>query len=356
MTVDPARHLQSLHVPVGDGIRMAVDLWLPVERIARGERVGTAFRATRYHRSEQPAGADAGANSNRTAGELWTGAGLALLVADARGTGASFGCRTMELGPREIADYGELIDWIAGQPWSNGRVGVHGTSYEGQAAELMAGLGNPHVVAVAALFSPLDPYRELFYPGGCATSGRLARWMCESQIKDGVAGAVERLSELTGVPAHQLSLAQPVTPVDGPDGAALLRAAVAEHQANVDMHALLGLAPFRDDRLSGLSWQATSPAAARAAIEAAGIPMLVRAGWLDAGFAAGALRRLATFANHQEVEIGPWGHGGGTFADTSGPPDPWPATGFPSRARTAGWWSSSLATWSGAKPRMGATP
>jgi hypothetical protein len=69
-------------------------------------------------------------------------------VADARGTGASFGTRTGELSEREIKDYGELIDWIAAQPWSNGRVGVYGTSYEGQAAELTAGLGNPHLAAV----------------------------------------------------------------------------------------------------------------------------------------------------------------------------------------------------------------
>ena len=222
-------------------------------------------------------------------------------------------------GPREIADYGELIDWVAAQPWSNGRVGVFGTSYDGQAAELVAGLGNPHVVAVAALFSPLDPYRELFYPGGCATSGRFARWMCESQVKDGVAGAVERLSELTGVPTEELSLPPPVKPVDGPDGSALLEAAIDEHQANVDMQKLLGRAPFSDDRLPGLDWQATTPAAARQTIEATGVPMLVRAGWLDAAFAAGALRRFATFANDQEVEIGPWGHGGGTYADTFRP-------------------------------------
>ena len=222
-------------------------------------------------------------------------------------------------GPREIADYGELIDWVAAQPWSNGRVGVYGTSYEGQAAELVAGLGNPHVVAVAALFSPLDPYRELFYPGGCATSDRFARWMCESQIKDGVVGAVERLSELTGLPTEELMLPPPVKPVDGPDGPALLEAAIDDHQRNVDMHKLLGLAPFSDDRLAGLDWEATTPAAARQEIEATGVPMLVRAGWLDAAFAAGALRRFATFANHQEVEIGPWGHGGGTFADTLRP-------------------------------------
>jgi predicted acyl esterase len=49
-------------------------------------------------------------------------------VADARGTGASFGTRTGELGEREITDYGELIDWIAAQPWSNGRVRVYGPS------------------------------------------------------------------------------------------------------------------------------------------------------------------------------------------------------------------------------------
>ena len=54
MTIDPAQRLQSVYVPVSDGVRLAVDIWLPVGRIARGERVGAAFRATRYHRSEQP--------------------------------------------------------------------------------------------------------------------------------------------------------------------------------------------------------------------------------------------------------------------------------------------------------------
>ena len=99
MTIDSTRRLQSLYVPVSDGVRLAVDVWLPVERIARGERVGTAFRATRYHRAEQPPGPGPEADSNRAAGELWTSAGFALVVADARGTGASFGSRTMELGP-----------------------------------------------------------------------------------------------------------------------------------------------------------------------------------------------------------------------------------------------------------------
>ncbi len=53
----------------------------------------------------------------------------------------------------------------------------------------------------------------------------------------------------------------------------------------------------------------------REEIEAAGVPILIRAGWLDAGTAAGALTRFATFRGPQEVEIGPWGHGGQTLAD-----------------------------------------
>jgi putative CocE/NonD family hydrolase len=317
--VDPSRRLQSVYVPAGDGVRLAVDVWLPVERTGGGGTVGAVMRVTRYHRAEAPHAPAPAGDSNRAAGDLFNGAGFALVVVDARGTGASFGTRTSELGEREITDYGELIDWVVAQPWSNGRVGVYGTSYEGQAAELIAGLGNPHLVAVAALFSPHDPYRELFYPGGCGTDGRFARWMCESQLEDGVTGALARLAAITGRPAERIALPSPVKPVDGPDGPALLDAAISEHQANADVHALMGRVPFRDDGVAGLDWETTAPAASRSAIAASGVPMLVRAGWLDGGFAAGALVRFVTLANHQQVEIGPWGHGGGSLADTLRP-------------------------------------
>jgi putative CocE/NonD family hydrolase len=245
-----------------------------------------------------------------------------------RGTGASFGARSSELGEREIADFGELIDWVAAWPWSNGRVGVYGTSYEGQAAELVARLRNPHLVAVAALFSPNDPYRQLFYPGGAATAGRFARWMCESQLKDGVIGARERLGEMQGLPAESIEPPTPVKPVDGPDGRALLAEAVAEHQSNTDVHELMDQVPFHDDRVEGLDWAITTPAAAHEAIASTGVPLLVRVGWVDGAFVAGALTRFATLPNHQTVEIGPWGHGGRTYADPLLPAGPLDDSGF----------------------------
>lgn len=315
MVLDANRRLQSVYVPVGDGVRLAVDVWLPVERIAAGEAVGAVVRTTRYYRAEEPVRAGPEFDANWPEGELWNGAGIAFVVADARGTGASFGVRTSELGEREIADFDELIDWVAALPWSNGRVGVCGTSYEGQAAELVARLGNPHLVAVAALFSPYDPYRQLFYPGGAATAGRYARWMSEVRLKDGVIGARERLGEMQGLPAESIALPTPVKPVDGPDGRALLAEAVAEHQANTDVHELMDQVPFRDDRVEGLDWAITTPAAAYEAIAATGVPLLVRVGWVDCGFVTGALTRFASLPNHQTVEIGPWGHGGRTYAD-----------------------------------------
>ena len=322
MVIDTSRRLQSVYVPAGDGVRLAVDVWLPVARTAAGGQVGTVMRVTRYYRAEAPREPGPGADTNAAAGDLFNDAGFALVVADARGTGASFGTRAGELSQREISDYGELIGWIAAQPWSNGRVGVYGGSYEGQAAELIAGLGHAHLVAVAALFSPYDPYRELFYPGGCGTGGRYARWMYQSQLKDGMAGALDRLAAAAGQPAETIPLPPPVKPVDGPDGLALLDAAIGDHQSNADTHALMGLVPFRDDRVAGLDWEATAPAACGPAIAASGVPVLVRAGWLDGGFAAGALARFVTQASHQQVEIGPWGHGGGSFADPLRPPGP----------------------------------
>lgn len=45
-TVDITRRLQSFYVPMGDGARLAVDLWLPVAEIKQGHTVGTVLRAT----------------------------------------------------------------------------------------------------------------------------------------------------------------------------------------------------------------------------------------------------------------------------------------------------------------------
>jgi putative CocE/NonD family hydrolase len=314
--MDPTRRLQALYVPVSDGTRLAVDVWLPVRQIAAGTKVGAILKVTRYHRAGVPTGPEPESDTNIEAGNMWNDAGFALVLADARGTGASFGTRSTELGEREIADYGELVDWIAAQPWSNGRVGAYGYSYGGDAAELVTRLHNPHLAAVAALFSDFDPYRQLIYPGGAYTERAFGQWVSANRVYDGIAGAGEELAASTGLPPDILaSQFQAVKPADEPDGPAVLEQAIQEHQANADLGQLLPHVQFRDAQQDGLNWDTAAAAYWQQAIEASGVPMLIRVGWLDAGTAAGALTRFATFTNPQEVEIGPWSHGGQTLAD-----------------------------------------
>ncbi len=140
--------------------------------------------------------------------------------------------------------------------------------------------------------------------------------MGSNRVYDGVAGALEELAASAGLPPGILaSQFQAVKPAGGPDGPALLEQAIAEHQANADLGQLLPRVQFRDDCQDGVDWDTAAVPHWREPIEAAGVPMLIRVGWLDAGTAAGALTRFATFASPQEVEIGHWGHGGHTLAD-----------------------------------------
>lgn len=307
---DPLRRLQSLYVPMRDGVRIAVDVWLPLP-LGQERRYGTVFQSTRYHRADRPATDALEDDSNISTASFWNGAGYAWVVADARGSGASFGRRPVELADDEIADYGELADWIATQPWSNRRIGVTGISYGGDTAEHTLRLANPHVVAAAARFSDWDPYRQLIYPGGAYTEAVFGRWLGANQVLDGIEGGTDALAASLGIdPAVVPDLIPPVKPVDGADGPALLAAAIAEHQDNIDLTERIPDVPFRDDQQDGFGWDTAAIATRQSEIERGGAPLLVQAGWLDAGTAAGALTRFATMSNPQQVTIGAWSHGG----------------------------------------------
>ncbi len=56
--------------------------------------------------------------------------GYAIVVADMRGTGASFGTQ-MPFMLKVGQDGKELVDWIESQEWCDGNVGMLGLSYRG---------------------------------------------------------------------------------------------------------------------------------------------------------------------------------------------------------------------------------
>lgn len=74
----------------------------------------------------------------------------------------------------ETKDGSDTIDWIAEQPWSNGKVGMIGGSYVGLVQWLAAKSGNPKLKCIVPQVSPPDPQQNFPYEGGAFLMG--AAW------------------------------------------------------------------------------------------------------------------------------------------------------------------------------------
>src|SRR4051794_1891974 len=87
--------------------------------------------------------------------------GLASAAVDVRGTGGSEGTlKDNYFSPREQRDGYELVEWLARQPWSSGRVGMTGGSYVGITQYLTAEQRPPHLAVITPLEALSDLYRE----------------------------------------------------------------------------------------------------------------------------------------------------------------------------------------------------
>jgi hypothetical protein len=283
-----------------DGVRLAVDVMLPRD-LGRGVRLPTVMSATRYWRGLEgapPTEGDLVPPSDR----FWVSHGYAVVAADLRGTGASFGRWSSVWSPNEVRDLGSLIDWIVRQPWSDGRVGAIGNSYTANTAQLAAVAGRPALKAVFPKSMDLDLYAEELVPGGAWVVPLAKEWTAFVSDLD---RDIQRPDpESNGRPRG-------VRPVDDDLGGRLLRQAVAEHRANASVAVGLDQIVFRDDRPSGWdqSMDEFNVYAHRAAIERSRVPIYGSGGWLDGATADGVIARFLTFSNPQRVVIGPWNHG-----------------------------------------------
>jgi putative hydrolase, CocE/NonD family len=166
---------RSEYVTMPDGTRIAVDLYLPRQGPPK-ERFPTIFQYTPYQRASiNPETGEV--KDLRTSGlaPFFTGHGYAVVVADMRGTGASTGW-LMDFMPEIGADGRHLIDWIAAQPWSDGKVGMSGGSYLGWAQTATAAQRPAALKCIAPAVVPLEGYTGQVYPGGIFLQGFIKRW------------------------------------------------------------------------------------------------------------------------------------------------------------------------------------
>jgi putative CocE/NonD family hydrolase len=306
--------LHSLYVPMPDGVRLAVDVWLPADTTT-GSRLPTVLEMDRYWRARAYSGGYKN-NPNYLIAQPWNQRGYAYVFADIRGTGASFGTLTAELGRAAVGDAGSLADWIAAQPWSNGRVGVTGVSYAADVAMLSLALRNPHITAAAPISYDFDPYEDLARPGGILIQPLIDPYGLLLRVLDKADGTTCSTSAQTRQLCQETGLTGAAPePVDGPDGKALRAEARAQHFHNANLVQMAEAGVYRDYTKGPQSWTVASVGSKTAAISAGGVPILTFAGWLDAGTSNGVLSELVGLSNTQESWIGPWSHGQGYIAN-----------------------------------------
>src|SRR5258706_2587814 len=112
---------EDLFISMPDGVRLAATLYAPDS----GGPWPALLEALPYRKDDLTAGYRP--EYERLAAEF----GYVVCRLDIRGTGSSEGLATDEYTVQEHEDIEQVIAWLAAQPWSNGAVGMFGTSWSG---------------------------------------------------------------------------------------------------------------------------------------------------------------------------------------------------------------------------------
>lgn len=273
---------RSIYLTMRDGVRVAIDVVLP-KPLPADEKLPAIMSMTRYWRARQGA----------KPGTWFPSHGYAHVSVDARGTGASFGIWRAPFSQDEIKDYGEVVNWIVKQPWSSGKVGAFGNSYEGNTALWLATTVNPAVKAVIPRHFEFDEFSETPYPGGVLTDWMIKAW------SDG---------------NRQLDTNPGVKLVDEDTDQNLYREAIKSRAENIDVYSAALKTTFRDDREFGVSIDEISLHSYLPQIEKSRVAVNSWGGWFDASTADAVIRSFLSLKNYQRAVVGPWNHGGGQNA------------------------------------------
>ncbi|KIF75087.1 hydrolase CocE/NonD family protein [Streptomyces sp. 150FB] len=165
-TVRVLRH-QWIHL--ADGTRLSARVWLPESALT--EPAPAVLEYIPYRKNDATAARDNSLHAR------FAQAGYVAVRVDSRGTGDSDGLMLDEYAPIELADGVEVIEWLAGQPWCDGGVGMIGKSWGGFNGLQIAALRPPALKAVVTVCSTDDRYADdVHYTGGSLIASEMLPW------------------------------------------------------------------------------------------------------------------------------------------------------------------------------------
>ena len=104
--------------------------------------------------------------------------GYAFVIAQLRGTfGAEGDFGNLHPDAETIQDIADAIEWVATQPWCDGKVAMNGVSYFSVVQKRAAVLRPKSLRAIFAMYGWSDGYRDGYYRGGILAHGFSTYWL-----------------------------------------------------------------------------------------------------------------------------------------------------------------------------------
>lgn len=298
----------SEYLTMRDGVRLAATIIMPTP-VPEGVKLPALLYQTRYWRAIDYRWPLNWLNkfNKKLAHPYLARHGYAVILVDVRGTGASFGSWPHPWDEKSIEDAREIVDWIIGQPWSNGLVGAYGGSYVGTTAELLAVLQHPAVRAVLPMYNHPNPFTDITHPGGAFNEKFISQWSALDRSLD-----YNRAPRIMGWQRHFM---RSVMPVDEDTDRKLLNQAVDDHKNNGVVEMIARHITFIDVAVEFVGLPIENLSVERHKQKLLDSPAVICgwASWLDAATADAALRRFLTLPQARRLVIGPWIHGGYYF-------------------------------------------
>ncbi|WP_447042031.1 CocE/NonD family hydrolase [Streptomyces sp. DSM 118878] len=158
---------QDIRVPLADGTKLYARVWRPVT----DEPVPVLLEYLPYRLSDWTAPRDWQRHP------WYAGHGYASVRVDVRGHGNSEGLPTDEYSAQELADGVEVVNWLAAQDWSTGKVGMFGISWGGFNSLQIAALAPEPLKAIVTVCSADDRYdNDVHYMGGSVLAVDMHAW------------------------------------------------------------------------------------------------------------------------------------------------------------------------------------